>query len=212
MLEHLLNIQRELSQKVVLNPLEKSIKIVAGIDISIEKYTNIGYCAIIILDEDLNTIEEIYHTDTVKMPYIPGLLSFRELPLIEKCYQKLKTKPDLVFIDGQGIAHPRYFGIASHFGVIFNVPTIGCAKSLLVGEYVEPANQKGSYSYMTYKDRTVGAVIRTKTNAKPIFVSPGHLINVEQAIEVTLRYTGKYRIPEPTRRADILSKKLRRER
>ncbi len=212
MYEHLLQIQRELAKKVVLKPLENPIKIVAGIDISVEKHTNFGYCATVVLDENLNTIEEKSHTEKVQMPYIPGLLSFRELPLIEKCFGKIKSKPDLVFIDGQGIAHPRNFGIASHFGVVFNIPTIGCAKSLLVGEYSEPDTPKGSFTQLIYKNSIVGAVLRTKTDTKPIFVSPGNLITLEQAIKITMKYTGKYRIPEPTRRADILSKKLRREK
>jgi len=210
MFHNLKKIQEELSQKVIIKKLEKDVQIAAGIDISVDKYTNIGYCAIVVIDKDLKTIEEVSLLGEINIPYIPGFLSFRELPLIDSCFKKLQTKPDIVFIDGQGIAHPRNFGIASHFGITFNIPTIGCAKSLLVGEYLEPESKKGSFSYLSYKSKIVGAVLRTKDNTKPIFISPGHLITLEQSIEIALKFTSKYRIPEPTRRADILSKKLRK--
>ncbi|MGB9731068.1 MULTISPECIES: endonuclease V [Calditerrivibrio] len=210
MYEDLKKIQNELSRKVVLSKLKSEIKVVAGIDISVDRYTNIGYCAIILLDRDLKTLEEASFVDEIKIPYVPGFLSFRELPIIEKCFSTLKSKPDLVFIDGQGIAHPRGFGIASHFGITYNIPTIGCAKSLLVGIYEDPDNLKGSFSPIIYKAKIVGSALRTKPNTKPIFVSPGHMVTVEQSIMLTLSFTDKYRVPEPTRRADILSKRLRR--
>jgi len=210
MYEDLRKIQNDLSKKVSLLELKSEVNIVAGIDISVDRYTGIGYCAIILIDRDLKTLEEASFVDEIKIPYVPGFLSFRELPIIEKCFTTLKSKPDLVFIDGQGIAHPRGFGIASHFGITFNIPTIGCAKSLLVGNYKEPENLKGSFSPIIYQSKIVGAALRTKSNTKPIFVSPGHMITIEQSIKLTLSFTDKYRIPEPTRRADILSKKLRR--
>jgi deoxyribonuclease V len=145
----------------------------------------------------------------VRFPYIPGLLSFRELPALLKLWKRIKKRPDLVFVDGQGIAHPRRIGIASHLGVLLGQATIGVAKSRLVGEYEMPARRKGSCSPLKYRGKKVGEVLRTRTAVKPVFISPGHLINVEDALRWALKVTGRYRIPEPTRQADIYVKQLR---
>jgi deoxyribonuclease V len=144
-------------------------------------------------------------------PYIPGYLTFREGPAIFEALYSLKIKPDIILFDGQGIAHPKGIGIASHIGVLLDMSTIGCAKSRLVGEYKEPGFEKGDWSSLRYKNRTVGAVLRTRDNVRPVFVSPGHRIDLKGSIEIVLGCTTKYRIPEPLRRADILSKKIKRE-
>ncbi len=154
-------------------------------------------------------IEESYVIEKGRFPYIPGFLSFREGPAIIKAISKLKKKPDLIMLDGQGIAHPMNFGIASHIGVITGIPAIGCAKSRLIGEYDEPGLAKGSYSILYYKEEIIGVVLRTKEGVKPVFVSPGHLINIEDSVKIILNSTKGYRIPEPLRRADILSRRFR---
>jgi deoxyribonuclease V len=156
-------------------------------------------------------IEETYATAKISFPYIPGFLSFREGPAIIKAIRRLKTKPDLILFDGQGIAHPKGMGIASHVGVLLNIPSIGCAKSRLVGDYAEPGRSKGEFSKLTLKNHTVGAVLRTRDRVRPLFVSPGHLINLEGAIHMVIQCVRKYRIPEPLRRADALSKELRKK-
>jgi deoxyribonuclease V len=143
-------------------------------------------------------------------PYVPGLLSFRESPSVLEAWSKLKTEPDAVMFDGQGIAHPRRVGIASHVGLLIERPTLGCAKSVLVGKYDEPDPARGSWTKMIDKGEVVGAAVRTKNNVQPIFVSPGHLIDLEGAIRLTLECYGGYRQPEPTRRAHLLVNALRR--
>lgn len=136
-------------------------------------------------------------------PYIPGFLSFREMPLAIKAFEKLNITPDLVMVDGQGIAHPRRFGIASHLGLFLNLPTIGCAKSPLIGEYEMPASASGSYTYITDKDETIGAVVRTKDKVKPVFVSIGSRISLDDAIKWTQGTCQGFRLPEATRLAHL---------
>ncbi len=167
--------------------------------------------AVVVDINNLITIEQKSIVDMVEFPYMSGLLSFRELPLLIKVTETLKNRPDLFFVDGQGIAHPRGLGIASHFGVTLNVPTVGVAKKRLIGIYREPPNEKGSWSPLVLKDKTVGCVLRTKSNVKPLFVSPGHLINIEQAREFVLLTTTNYRMCEPIRRAHQVCNAKKRE-
>jgi deoxyribonuclease V len=142
----------------------------------------------------------------LSFPYVPGFLAFREGPAIIAAIKKLFHIPDLILVDGQGIAHPRQFGLASYIGVRLDIPTIGCAKSRLIGDYKEPGNKKGSWSPLGLGDDIVGAVLRTKDNVRPLFISPGHRTDVKSAILLTLSCLGNYRIPEPIRCADIHSK------
>jgi deoxyribonuclease V len=135
-------------------------------------------------------------------PYVPGFLSFREGPALMEAMKKLGCKPDLILVDGQGIAHPRGLGIASHLGVLLDVPSIGCAKSRLVGVHREPGAGKGERTPLVLKGRTVGAVLRTREGVRPVYVSPGHRIDIEGAVEIVLACTPRYRIPEPLRCAD----------
>lgn len=155
-------------------------------------------------------IERAYVKRPSPFPYVPGLLSFREVPLYIAAFAKLRTRPDLILCDGQGIAHPRGFGLAAHLGLLMDLPSIGVAKSRLIGEYREPAAKRGSRRRLTHAGRQIGYVVRTRDGVKPLFVSPGHRIGLKAAAQVVLRLGGGYRLPEPTRRADIWVGQLRR--
>ncbi|MDT7602897.1 MAG: deoxyribonuclease [Acidobacteriota bacterium] len=208
-----IELQKSLRERVRIAPLKKKVRTVAGADISFNKFEPTVYAGIVVLAlPSLEVIEEIGVVSESKFPYVPGLLSFREAPSVLEAWSKLKTEPDAVMFDGQGIAHPRRIGIASHVGLLLNRPTFGCAKSVLVGKYEEPEEERGSWSPLVdpKNNETVGAALRTKTRTNPIYVSPGHLIDLEGAIKLTLACDGGYRQPEPTRRAHHLVNALRR--
>ena len=157
---------------------------------------------------DMEILERHVYEEPVRMPYIPGLLSFREVPCILGAFAHLHQQPDLVMVDGQGIAHPRYFGIASHLGLWLDLPTIGCAKSILRGHYSEKAlsEEAGSWVPLMYKGERIGAAVRTRSHVKPMIISLGHRISLETSIRYVLACCRGYRLPEPTRQADKLSK------
>src|ERR687893_2695015 len=204
-------LQKRLRERVRITPLGKKIETVAGADISFNKFEPTIYTAVVVLRlPSLEVVEEVGIVGETKFPYVPGLLSFRESPSVLEAWARLKTEPDAVMFDGQGLAHPRRVGIASHVGLIVKRPTLVCAKSVLVGKYEEPGEERGAWTPLVDKGETVGAALRTKTRVQPIYVSPGHLINVEDAVELTLRCDGGYRQPEPTRRAHLLVNALRR--
>ena len=204
-------LQKRLRSQVKITPLEKSIRTIAGADISFNKFESTVYAGIVVLSlPSLEVVEEVGVVSETKFPYVPGLLSFRETPSVLEAWEKLKTEPDAVMFDGQGIAHPRRVGIASHVGLLIERPTLGCAKSVLVGKYEEPGEERGSWTEMVDKGEVVGAALRTKTRVAPIYVSPGHLIDLEGAVGLTLACDGGYRQPEPTRRAHLLVNALRR--
>ncbi|MDT7690510.1 MAG: deoxyribonuclease [Acidobacteriota bacterium] len=204
-------LQKRLRVRVRITPLKKKIETVAGADISFNKFDTTIYTGIVVLRlPTLEVVEEVGIVSETKFPYVPGLLSFRESPSVLEAWAKLKTEPDAVMFDGQGIAHPRRVGIASHVGLLIDRPTVGCAKSVLVGKFEEPGEERGSWSPMIDKGETIGAALRTKTRVQPIYVSPGHLIDLEGAVALTLACDGGYRQPEPTRRAHLLVNALRR--
>jgi deoxyribonuclease V len=204
-------LQKSLRERVRLAPLKKQIRTIAGADISFNKFSPVVYAGLVVMRlPSLEVIEEVGVVSETSFPYVPGLLSFRESPSVLEAWAKLKVEPDAVMFDGQGIAHPRRVGIASHVGLIINRPTLGCAKSVLVGKYEEPKAEQGNWTELIDKGEVVGAAVRTKTNVQPIFVSPGHLIDLEGAIKLTLACDGGYRQPEPTRRAHHLVNALRR--
>jgi deoxyribonuclease V len=206
-----IELQKRLRERVRVVPLRKKVETVAGADISFNKFDPVVYAGVVVLRlPSLEVVEEVGVVSETKFPYVPGLLSFRESPSVLEAWAKLKTEPDAVMFDGQGIAHPRRVGIASHVGLIIKRPTFGCAKSVLVGRFEEPGEERGSWTPLVDKGETVGAAVRTKTRVQPIFVSPGHLIDLEGAIDLTLRCDGGYRQPEPTRRAHLLVNALRR--
>jgi len=204
-------IQIALRDKVKIIALKKPPQYIASVDAS---FTDDEIIAVACLYKYPELVYLGHETAIRKasFPYVPGYLTFREGPAIIEAINSLKIKPDIILFDGQGIAHPKGIGIASHIGVLLDMPTIGCAKSRLIGEYKEPRFKKGDWSSLKYNGRTVGAVLRTKGNVRPLFVSPGHRIDLKASIEIVLGCTSKYRIPEPLRWADFISKKLRREK
>ncbi len=208
-----INIQNKLKNKVILaSPYQslEEIKTVAGCDVNYEKKSAIVQAAVVLIRlKDWTIIEKVIIKKPLKQsfPYIPGLLSFREAPLLLLAFQKIKGIPDVILFDGHGIAHPRQLGLATHIGILINKSTIGCAKSLLWGEYNEPENLKGAYSFLTDKNlKVIGAVLRTRKDVKPVFVSSGYKINLDLAVEVVEACCKKYRIPEPLRLAHYYSK------
>jgi len=204
-------IQQELRTQIRIEPLEQPVTLIGGCDISFNKFETTVYAGIVVIRLDtMETVEEAAGVSETDFPYVPGLLSFREIPSLLKAWAELRTKPDVVMFDGHGIAHPRRIGIASHAGLWLEVPTFGCGKSVLVGKYEEPALERGSWSPMVHRREVVGAAVRTKTKVNPVYVSPGHLIDLPGAIDLTLRCDGGYRLPEPTRRAHGLVNALRR--
>ena len=204
-------LQKSLRERVRLVPLAKKVRTIAGADISFNKFETTVYAGLVVLRlPSLEVVEEVGVVSETKFPYVPGLLSFRETPSVLEAWAKLKAEPDAVMFDGQGIAHPRRVGIASHVGLLIDRPTLGCAKSVLVGKYEEPDRERGSWTELIDKGEVVGAAVRTKKDVQPIYVSPGHLIDLQGAIELTLACNGGYRQPEPTRRAHLLVNALRR--
>jgi deoxyribonuclease V len=198
-------IQDDLKNKIILENTVTKVDIIAGVDVSYDKNSNELYGVIVNLKFNSLEIIEVKKTSSkVTFPYIPGLLSFREAPCILHTFTKLEITPDVIIFDGQGIAHPKRLGIATHLGLWLNKPTIGCAKSKLVGEYKEPGIEKGSFSYLKIDNEVVGAVVRTRTGVKPVFVSPGFKIDLISSIKIILSCCRKYRLPEPIRQAHAL--------
>ena len=198
--------QVELAQMVDRRPKLGSITTVAGVDISGVNAEGRARAAVVVLSyPELDVVEERVVEEKVAFPYVPGLLSFREAPLIVTVCSHLQTDPDLVLVDGQGLAHPRRFGLGCHLGLIWEKPTIGCAKSKLCGEHEPVASERGSYSEMTHNGDVVGAAVRTRTGVKPVYVSIGHMIDLPTAISYVLQCCRGLRLPEPTRLAHLLA-------
>jgi deoxyribonuclease V len=201
-------VQLELRSRVIREDRIDRVNYVAGVDVGFKDNYTITQAAVAILTfPDLQLVEEAIAQMPTTFPYIPGFLSFREIPAILKALELTKITPDMILCDGQGIAHPRRFGLACHLGVILDVVTIGVAKSLFVGTHDELSSLKGSWQPLIHKEETVGAVVRSRTNVNPLYVSIGHRISLTSAIDYTLKCTTKYRLPETTRLADKLSKK-----
>lgn len=187
-----------------------SIHTIAGADVSFNRFSDILHSAIVVLElATLRIVDSASVRSTAKFPYVPGLLSFREVPPLLEAWERLGTKPDVMMLDGQGIAHPRRFGIACHVGVLLDLPTIGCAKSILVGVHGELGEPAGSSTPLRDRGEEVGVALRTRNRVAPVYVSPGHRMDLPSAIDLTLRATSKYRQPEPTRQAHLLVNRLR---
>ena len=206
-LEEAIVIQEKLRDRVITeDQLQEPVQHVAGVDMGFEADGTISRAAVAVLSfPDLQVIETSLAYRPTTFPYVPGFLSFREIPAVLDALEKIKTTPDIILCDGQGIAHPRRLGIASHLGLLIDMPTIGVAKSRLVGKYEELPETKGSSQPLIYKGETVGAVLRSRTGVKPLYISSGHRISLPTAIDYVLRCTPKYRLPETTRIADKLA-------
>ena len=177
-------------------------RFIAGVDVSIKKSRGTGTAAVVVLEyPELNLVETKIIRGEIDFPYVPGLLSFREAPLILQACEQLTHTPDLIMVDGQGIAHPRRLGIAAHLGLFFDIPTIGCAKSRLCGTHKEPALEPGNYEELVDKNENIGVVLRTKYNTNPVYISIGNKIAIEDAIFWVMRCCRGYRLPEPIRLA-----------
>ncbi len=199
-----MEIQRRLAAEVSKNGEVMVPRFIAGVDISVSKARRITTGAVVVLSyPDLRVVETKVVIGELDFPYIPGLLSFRESPLTLAACERLSITPDLIMVDGQGIAHPRRFGFASHLGLFLDTPTIGCAKSLLCGSYEMPGAESGSYTEVIDRDEVIGVALRTKPGVKPIYVSVGHRIDLANAIHWVLECCRGYRLPEPTRLAHL---------
>ncbi len=204
-------LQELLRQKVKIIPLRRYPTHVAAVDAAFKCNTVVAVASLYTFP-DMKHREDAVFSERVSFPYIPGYLAFREGRAILGALGKLKTPPGVILFDGQGIAHPRGMGIASHIGVILGIPAIGCAKTRLMGSFEEPGGGKGDWSYLYDGGKRVGAVVRTRAGVKPVFVSPGHLIDIPSAVKIVMKCVSRYRIPEPLREADLLSKRLARGR
>ena len=199
--------QEALREKLRLIKPSQAPKTIAGVDVGYDVARGLAHASVVTIDyQTLQLQEQVQAFLPVDFPYIPGLLSFREIPAILEALQKLKALPDVLMVDGQGIAHPRRMGIAAHLGVHLDWPTLGVAKSRLTGKFTMPGLQKGEYSLLLSGKEQIGVVLRSRDNVNPLFVSPGHRMDMETAIEYTLHCLTRYKLPEPTRLADKFSK------
>ena len=227
-------IQVRLEKSIVLTSAAKNFTFIAGADVSYlpqraiqsgtrrnesagkacrrssagTKKSEMFYASVVVFElKTMEMVEAVTASGKVDFPYIPGLLSFRESPILLKAFAKIKSNPDVVILDAQGIAHPRGIGLASHIGLLLDKPSIGCAKTRLTGDYHEVGGEVGCYSHLTVQDKVVGAVLRTRKNVKPVFVYAGHNIDLNTSVELVLKSCRGYRLPEPVRQAHNLVKK-----
>jgi deoxyribonuclease V len=205
-----MRLQEKLRDQVILEDDFAAIRYVAGADLAFDPATNVAFAGVIVYRfPEMEEVERCWAQRTLRFPYVPGLLSFRESPVLLAAFARLQTEPDLILIDGHGRAHPRLFGIACHIGVLLDKPVIGCAKSLLVGEYQQPGGTRGATTPLVFKGERVGMVLRTRDSVKPIFVTQGHRISLKSAIELVSQCLDGFRIPKPTREADHYVRGLR---
>ncbi|MDB5490880.1 MAG: endonuclease [Micavibrio sp.] len=205
-------IQEELRHKVLITDDFGDIRTIAGVDVGYDMDRNLGRASIVVVDaDDMEPVASAQAYLTPGFPYVPGFLSFREVPVILRALKCLPVIPDLLMVDGQGIAHPRRFGIAAHLGVETGLPSIGVAKSLLTGKYAEPGPGKGAQSILMdrYEEEQIGTVLRSKDKVNPLFISPGHRVGQDSAVRIVMECLRTYRLPEPTRLADKFSKTLK---
>ncbi|WP_303723000.1 deoxyribonuclease V [Malonomonas rubra] len=207
-----IELQRELTRQVVCEDrLPEKLSTIAGVDVSCRFRSRLFHAAVVLLSyPDFRPLETVTASLEVDFPYIPGLLSFRELPVVLLALEKLQQLPDLLLVDGQGIAHPRRLGLAAHLGLWLDLPTIGCAKTRLYGEHFTVGENKGDFSRLfDKKGNPIGTVLRSRNGVKPLYISPGHLISVERATALALSCCGRYRLPEPIRAAHAASNRQR---
>lgn len=205
-------IQASLQEKVKIEPLDvESIRLVAGADLSYDKGSDTVFAGFVVLQlPSLEVVEKAGVETTARFPYIPGLLSFRESPPLLEAWEKLKVRPDALIYDGHGYAHPRRFGIACHLGILLDLPTVGCAKSVLVGKFETPGPEPGDWTPLMDKGEVIGAALRTRRGVTPIFPSIGHRSDLASAIALVLKCVRSTRLPETTRQAHGFVNELRR--
>lgn len=195
-----IEIQKKISKNIIKKDGFKQIEHVAGVDIGYKSAQ--ARAAIVVLKfPQLKEVARVVMPGKVNFPYQSGLLSFREIPVLLESWKQLKTRPDIILVDGQGIAHPRRLGLASHLGLFLDIPTIGCAKSRLWGNHREPGYESGCFEYLYDKDEIIGAALRTRSGVKEVFISLGHRISLDSSIKIILSCCKKYRLPEPIRLA-----------
>lgn len=203
-------LQAQLREQIRLVPLTRPVQTIAGADISFNRFSDVVYAGMIVLRfPSLEVIDRATVITTVRFPYIPGLLAFREVPVLLQAWAGLTVKPDVLVLDGHGTAHPRKTGVATHFGIVAGTPTIGCAKSRLTGRFDPLPEEAMTTSDLILKGEKIGEALRTKKKTNPVFVSPGHLITQEESTELIRQCVTKYRIPEPTRLAHLLVNEVR---
>lgn len=198
-------LQRQLAPLVREEPLAAPPQSIAGVDMSV-RGDQVQAAVVVVSYPALTVIDQATWQGQVEFPYVPGLLSFREVPAVLRALQQLSTMPDLIMCDAHGRAHPRRLGLASHLGVLLDWPTIGVAKSLLTGHHGDLPATKGAHVPLRAGAETIGAVVRSRTEVNPLYISVGHRITLPEAIDLTLACTTRYRLPEPTRQAHLLSK------
>lgn len=204
-------LQKKLRSQISLEKLDAVPKWIAGADISFNRGSNMMHAAIVVLRlADLEPVALSLASDETPFPYIPGLLAFRELPVLWKAWQKLQLKPDVLILDGHGLAHPRRMGIATHFGIEIDWPTMGCAKNILTGTYQKVGPEKGDTAALVDGDEQIGIVLRSRTSVKPIYISPGHQLSFKDARAIAMQSLTKYKLPRTTRLAHQWANKLRR--
>lgn len=205
-------IQRTLREQVRVEPLDLArVTLVGGADISANRFERVVYAGVVVLElASLRTVAQAAVVTEATFPYVPGLLSFREIPPLLLAWEKLATRPDVLLCDGQGLAHPRRLGLATHTGLALDLPTVGCAKSRYVGDYDEPGPEPGDASPLRDGDEVIGSVLRTRRGSKPLFVSVGHRCTLSDAVDLVQRCSAGYRLPETTRRAHDLVNRMRR--
>lgn len=208
-----ISLQRELAARVVLADERQPPKLVCGLDVSYDRGDSVFFAAACVLTfPDLQPVETATAAAPSPFPYVPGLLSFREIPVLAAALAKLTCRPDLLACDGQGLAHPLRFGLACHLGVLYDVPAIGLAKSRLIGQAPSPGVDRGSWTWLRDGDERIGQLVRTRRGVAPLFVSPGHRVGFDRARELALVLCPKWRLPETTRAAHKLVNEVRRRR
>jgi deoxyribonuclease V len=210
-LDRLITDQQNKTKNVKICAYQGNIATVAGADVA-QQGEFLFACIGVFSFPRLSLLGDSYACLRASMPYIPGFLSYRELPVIVKAYRNLKVRPDIMLIDGQGIAHPRGLGLATHLGVVLDTPTIGCAKSHLYGEYRMPGAKRGAHRAMRSGHQRIGVVLRTRNNVKPLYVSPGHLVDIHDCMRIVLRVARRYRLPEPIRYAHKMAGMFARQK
>lgn len=196
------DIQNTLRRRLVTAPLPKRPRLVAGADVAYSRRTQRVYAAVVVVElPSFETVETVGVARRATFPYIPGLLSFREIPPLVKAFEGLKETPDVLVFDGHGLAHPRRFGLACHAGLLLDVPSLGCGKTRLVGAHGPVAARRGASPPLMLDGEQVGSVVRTRAGVKPVFVSLGHRADLASAVELVLALATRYRLPEPQRRA-----------